>query len=170
MSGGTTRCCIAAAVALSLAVSAITVVGVNETSAAAGVRAEWCERPLPSEPSPNPWPATKRMLAPPGASEIRVCRYRKDHFVRAVLLTGPNIRKLIGSVDALVRHHEKPGFTTCFFYENPIVAHLAYRNGHSVAIYDPTSCPSAGNGNMTLRWPPQALGHLTKLLKHLTAR
>jgi hypothetical protein len=131
--------------------------GVQTLAAPAGDPAH-CPRAVPSVPPRNPWKAAERQLAAAPVAQIRLCRY-SEHLIRASLVPAVSVGSLLRAFNALrltpATHLRL--FTSCFFDLDPIVAHLVYAGGHSVAIYVPTSsCVSADNGDITRAYPVSA--------------
>lgn len=132
------------------------------------------ERPEEEGEEANWWKAERHELAPTGAAEIRLCRYGwpAEHLIRATLLPRKRDGALVAAFDALQptpKGDRERTFKSCFADSDPVLAYLAYPNGHAVTIYVPTtSCWLATNGELTRSWPPAALKHLVKELLQLT--
>jgi hypothetical protein len=72
--------------------------------------------------------------------------------------------------DSLRAAHSKQ-FTSCFFDDAPVVAHLDYPSGRSLTIFVVTSnCFSATNGDLTRGVRDAAWRVLRNQLLRLTAR
>jgi hypothetical protein len=98
-----------------------------------------CPRHTPRQIPINAWPLARHVLAPPGASSIRLCRYSglNDHprltLIRSTKITaGRVIRSLVREFDSLP---EPRGTMACSLDDgSAIVALLAYPSGRAVAI------------------------------------
>lgn len=148
-------------------------VGRAESLAAAPPRSTSCPHRVPLGPPPhNSWRAAERKLAPTAVVKIVLCRYTY-RFIRRVVVPAASAQPLVRDFDALRRptYKENQVFTSCPLNLAPIVAHLAYANGHSVAIYVPTNhCISASNGDIRRAWPAVVRLRLRDELLRLTAR
>ena len=100
----------------------------------------------------NPWPPTRRYLAPSGAIAIRLCRYGvlpRLVLKRSRLLTSSRvIHRIVGDFDKL----PSPGVPSPACpadFGSEILALLAYPAGQRVAISTGlTGCSEVTNGNL----------------------
>lgn len=99
----------------------------------------------------NWWSPARAALAPPGAGEVRLCRYSRipSHLVKSVLI-GTR-----GTVASLVRQFDRlPSFKGTYSCPlddgSQILALLAYPDGHRVTIdVHLKGCNPVSNGDVT---------------------
>jgi hypothetical protein len=115
-----------------------------------------CAMNAPAAVHPNPWLATRSILAPRGASTIRLCRYSGANSHPALRLTHSVLLRSAGLVRKLVREFDKlptqgPGAISCPTDDgSEIVAQLAYPSGHRLKIsLSLHGCNPVTNGSVT---------------------
>ena len=125
-------------------------------SAVAAVKATRCSTRLPRRVPASGWSAASRRLAPAGALTIRLCRYSALTTHPPLMLVGTRlltdsglVRQLIAEFDGLPPS-PKPGIYVCVTDDGPqIVALIAYRGGHELAIrIHLTGCFGVANGSV----------------------
>lgn len=148
--------------AAALAVLAVSGAGATEPHPAA------CAARAPIELPVNPWPAAHSELAPPGASEIRLCRYngftgRQSRGLAATTLVSQAsaVAELVGELDALKAFSGKVFCPMDNGVEIDML--LSYSSGRAVSIrVEPTGCETVSNGSVTRTAATTAAG--TRLL------
>ena len=127
----------------------------------------------------NSWALTRQVLAPPGASAIRLCRYSgfgadpRLRLIRSVLRTDASlVAELLGKLDRLPA---APGAFSCPADDgSEIILLLAYPDGHAVTVsVGLTGCERVTNGSAyrtaaTIGAPPAVGPQLLAQLKRLT--
>jgi hypothetical protein len=139
-------------------------------SALSAVSPARCARVVPEGLSRNPWRAATTSLLPTSVVAARVCRYT-DRLVADVVLSPSQIAGVIADSQALrtTPRRDRGRFTSCPFYDDPVVAHLAYGDGRTVTLFIRSACPiSVSNGDLTLGWPRSAVARLNQDLLRLT--
>ena len=139
-----------------------------------------CSKRSPASIARNGWSPPHVVLAPAGASAVRLCRYSglNAHppltLARAALHTSPSlVRRLVREFDRLPALG--PGVLVCPFDDgSEIVALLSYPDRHAVAIsVGLLGCATVSNGNLHRTasgiGSPRRLGtQLLVELEHLT--
>jgi hypothetical protein len=133
-----------------------------------------CSRHEPDAVAPSAWRATRHVLAPRGATAVRLCRYSglnghpRLRLVRGVKRTRPRlVRRIVRRLDALQSPH---GAYSCPADDgSEIVVHLAYRGGRRLTVdVGLTGCRIASNGRRSGMAVLRPGGRLLHLLRRLT--
>ena len=114
-----------------------------------------CSPKTPAQVSANPWPRARHRLAPTGARAVRLCRYSglndkpRLALIQSALIRSPKtVSRLVAEFDQVPPPSTRP--VACPADDgSEIVAHLAYRSGHSVRIdVHLSGCGGFSNGDV----------------------
>ena len=127
-----------------------------------------CSPHPPAHVKPSAWKATRHVIAPHGASAVRLCRYSglgdtPGALLRDVEVTRPKVvRRLVRRLDALP---PAAGMYACPNDDGrQVVAHFAYPDGHHLTVAVGLSgCRIATNGRLAGIATPALLRQLRRL-------